>query len=174
MITIRTKRLVIRNFVFEDWVELQEIIIDKETSEFAVFDHQFPTSDIEVQEIAKWFSQGDNFLAVYLESDRRLIGFIALNGETAAEKDLGYCICTAYQRQGYASEACTAVIDYAFYTLGTGRLTSGTANVNHPSCNLLNKLGFKKTAEGIASFRKTPDGKPVEFVGSAFILVKEA
>lgn len=172
MINIKTQRLVIRNFLYEDWVQLQEIIIDKEASEYAVYDHQFPTSDIEVQEIAKWFSQSDSFLAVYLESAKRIIGFIALNGETATEKDLGYCICSTYQGQGYASEACTAVIDYVFDTMGTERLTSGTANANLPSCNLLNKLGFQKTGEGIAYFRKTSEGKPIEFIGSAFILAK--
>ncbi len=172
MVELKTDRLEVRNFTPEDWRGLQKIIIDREASEYAVYDYQLPTSEAGVMEIAADFSGGDSFLAVWEPSISSLIGYIALNRLSEKEFDMGYCLKTEYQGRGYATEACTAVINYAFNSLGAEKLTSGTANANQPSCRLLGRLGFKKTEEGIASFRKTPEGTPIEFVGSAFVLKK--
>lgn len=173
MINIKTNRMLLRNFVIDDWKYLQEIIIDKETSEYAIYDHQFPTSDIEVKKITEWFAKGNKFLAAYDLTDNRVIGYIALNGEEEKEKDIGFCFRSLYQGKGYATEASIAVINYAFNTLNVDQITSGTANLNIPSCMLLSKLGFKKTSEEIVSFRKNSDGNPIEFVGSSFLLERD-
>jgi len=174
MVELKTDRLVIRNFVYEDWKDLQEIALDKEASEYAVYDHPFPTSEQEVKGITEWFAKGDHFLAVQETAVNKVIGYIALNGGgNGSEMDLGYCFHSLYQGKGYATEACTAVIHYAFDILKAERLTSGTANLNYPSCRLLNRLGFRKTGEGTASFRKSPEGNPIEFVGAAFQLEKK-
>ena len=44
-----TKRLMIRNFTPDDAKDLQEIIISKEASKYAIYDHEFPTSLDEVK-----------------------------------------------------------------------------------------------------------------------------
>lgn len=172
MTEIKTNRLLIRNFTSGDWKDLQEVVIDKEASEYAIYDYQFPTSENEVKGITEWFARGTNFLAVYELSDNKVIGYVSLNGGNNERADLGYCFHSAYHKKGYATEACVAIINYAFITLNKEKITSGTANLNHPSCRLLTRLGFNKTGEGIASFRKPPEGKPIEFLGSAFLLEK--
>lgn len=172
MTELKTDRLAVRNFTPENWKELQKIVVDREASEYAIYDYQLPVSDGEVMEITRYFSEGDSFLAVWELSLNRIIGYIALNRVDEKVFDMGYCLSSQYQGKGYATEACSAVINYAFITLGAEKLTSGTANQNHPSCRLLGRLGFKKTEEGIASFRKTPEGAPIEFTGSAFVLKK--
>jgi [ribosomal protein S5]-alanine N-acetyltransferase len=173
MINIKTRRLEIRNFVIDDWKDLQEIVIDKEASEYAIYDYQFPTAEDEVKGVTEWFTKDNSFLAVYELIDKKVIGYISLNGENTEEKDLGYCFSSAYQGKGYATESCIAIINYAFDMLDIKRITSGTANLNFPSCKLLNKLGFIKSGEGIVSFRKTPEGNPIEFAGASFLLEKE-
>ncbi len=173
MVLIKTGRLEIRNFIIDDWKDLQEIVIDKESSEYAIYDYQFPTLDKEVKGIVEWFSKGDNFLAVCELAHNKVIGYISLNGENDKEKDLGYCFSSVYQGIGYATESCTAILNYAFSNMCVERITSGTANLNYPSCKLLNKLGFIKMGEGTASFRKTSEGNPIEFSGSSFLLKKE-
>jgi [ribosomal protein S5]-alanine N-acetyltransferase len=173
MIKINTGRLIIRNFVPDDWEDFQAIIIDKESSEYAAYDHQFPISENEVKRITAWFAKGDDFLAVYELVSDRVIGYLALYGDTKGEKNFGYTFHSAYQKKGCAIEACTGLINYAFNTMLVERLISGTANINQPSCKLLAKLGFRKTGESVTSFRKTPEGKPIEFVGSSFLLEKE-
>ena len=172
MITIKTARLLIRNFVPDDWRGLQAVVIDKESSAYAVYDYPFPTSDNAVQEITGKFAQSDDFLAVCEQSSHQVIGYLAVNVEAEAVRNLGYAFHSAYHRQGYAGEACIAVIDYAFRKLDVVKFTSGTANLNHPSYDLLVKLGFRKTGESVTSFRTAPDGKPVEFTGSSFLLEK--
>ena len=172
MLRITTGRLIIRNFLLDDWKELQEIIEDKESSEYAIYDHQLPTSENEVKQITGWFSQNDEYLAVCELSTKKVIGYLAINDDKKGEKNLGYNLHSAYQRKGYAYEACIAILNYAFNTIGVEKFTSGTANLNYPSINLLVKLGFQKTGESIQSFRSTPEGKPVEFTGSSFVLEK--
>lgn len=173
MTNLVTQRLVIRNFVNEDWEQLKEILIDKEVSKYAIYDYQFPTTDNEIQDITRYFATGNNYLAVCESTSGKIIGFVSLNGENERKLDLGFCIYSPYQRQGYAFEACRTVINYAFSVLNVEQLTSGTANENSPAYKLLHKLGFRISDEGTTSFRKTPDGLPIEFIASLFVLNKE-
>jgi RimJ/RimL family protein N-acetyltransferase len=170
---IKTKRLTIRNFTPDDANDLQEIIISKEASKYAIYDHEFPTSLEEVIKINHRFSLGNKFLAVYEPTDQKVIGFVCLNGESKDILDLGFCFNSKYEGKGYATEASTAVIDYAFNTLHVERLESGTANLNNPARRLLDRLNFSKQNEEILSFRRTPVGKPIEFVGSNYLLEKD-
>lgn len=168
-----TERLTIRNFTPDDAKDLQDIIISKEASKYAMYDHEFPTSLDEVKKINLWFSMGDKFLAVYEPNDHKVIGFICLNGESEKILDLGFCFNSKHEGKGYATEASTAVINYAFNTLQVERLESGTANLNDPARRLLQRLNFSKQNEEILSFRTTPEGKPIEFIGSNYLLEKD-
>ena len=64
MITIETNRLIIRNFDTGDWQDLQEMIIEYQGSEYAKYDHKWPTTTEEVRKTVEWFASGDNYLAV--------------------------------------------------------------------------------------------------------------
>ena len=152
---------------------MQKIVVDKEASPYAPYDHPFPTGEQEVKDIATWFSQHDDFLAVCETASKEVIGYIAMHAEKPKEFNLGYCFHSAYQNKGYATEACIAVVNYAFETLKANRLISGTAVLNLPSCTLLAKLGFRKTGEGITSLQKTAEGKAIEFVGASFESIKD-
>lgn len=173
MVRINTRRLVVRNFILDDWPDLLAIAIDKESSRYAAFDHSFPTAEDEVKGMAAFFAQGDDFLAVSELNSGRVIGYIALNEQGPGERNLGYSFHSAYQHKGYATEACIAAVNYAFTSMGAQRLTSGTANVNEPSLKLLARLGFHKLGENVTSFRSTPEGRPVEFTGCSFLIEKE-
>jgi [ribosomal protein S5]-alanine N-acetyltransferase len=173
MIDIKTKRLEIRKFAIDNWRDLQEIFIDFESSEYAIYDHQLPTTDNKVKEIADRFAKGNKFLAVCELNNNKVIGYVCFNGENDKELDLGYCFNSLYQGKGFATEACISVINYAFNTLQVERLTAGTANLNYPSCRVLNRLGFSIKSESIHSCRKTTEGNPIEFVGSLFLLEKD-
>jgi ribosomal-protein-alanine N-acetyltransferase len=176
MIMMETERLVIRNFNINDWKDLHEMIAQYQSSEYAIYDHEWPTSIEDIKGIAKWFADGDNYLAVCLKNTHKLIGYIALNHDKKddlLEINLGYCFNFDYHSKGYATESCQALIDYVFEQLGADRIVTGTASANHPSCRLLNRLGMKKIDENIGSFRNTPDGKPIEFIGFSFVLSRD-
>lgn len=169
---IRTERLELRNFVPEDFRDLQEIIIDKEASAYAVYDHEFPTADEAVRGITARFAKGDKFMAVWLPKAEKVIGFVCLHGEDR-KLDLGYCFHSTFGGQSYATEACRAVVSHAFNTLMVDSLESGTALLNAPSCRMLDRLGFEKTGEEKLAFRKDAEGNPIEFTGGSFLLEKE-
>lgn len=176
MESIRTERLEIRNFKTDDWETLHEMIVQYESSEVAVYDQKWPTSLDEIKGVAEWFASGDSYLAVYLKDTGRFIGFICLNPEEKQgnrEFNIGYVFNFDYHGKGYATEGCRAMLDRAFGSLLADRVVTGTAATNHASCRLLERLGFKKTGESTGSFRNTPDGKPIEFLGYAYAISKD-
>lgn len=177
MTMLETERLLIRNFHTSDADALAEIIIRYAASEFAAYDQQWPTAQKEIQQITEWFARGDSYLAVCLKATGRLIGFVALNPEPETAHptfNLGYIFDFAYHGQGYATEACRAVLAHVFERLQARCVVTGTAAVNHPSCRLLARLGFRKIAENTTSFRNTPDGQPLQFLGYTFELTRTA
>jgi [ribosomal protein S5]-alanine N-acetyltransferase len=173
MIRLLTERLVIRNFLASDAHALCALINQYEDSAYALYDHQWPTSLVEIVGITEWFARGDSYLAVGLRSTSQFIGFVALDpvsGAGAQVFNLGYIFDAGFHHHGYASEACQAVLDYAFGRLAARQVVSDTASVNRPSCLLLERLGFHKTAEALASLRSTAEGTPIEFLGSTYVL----
>lgn len=151
METILTERLTLRNFCPEDWRDLHEMIVQYQASEYAQYDHQWPTSQGEIQGVARWFSEGDSYLAVCLRSTGKLIGLVALNQEEregGPARNLGYVFHANYHRQGYATEACRAAIEHVFGRLGAGRFVTGTHDANLPSRRLLARLGFRALGGG--------------------------
>ncbi len=174
--TLETERLAIRNFHTSDWEALHEMIVQYESSEYAAYDQQWPTSPEEIKGVAQWFTGGDSFLAVCLKDTGRCIGFVSLNQEQkegCCEFNIGYIFNFDFHGKGYATEACQAAIQHAFGPLAADRVITGTAAANRASWRLLEKLGFKRTTESTGSFRNTPDGKPIEFLGYTYDLSKE-
>jgi ribosomal-protein-alanine N-acetyltransferase len=173
--TLETKRLLIRNFKPGDWEALHEMIVQYQASELAAYDQQWPTGPEDIKRVAEWFASGDSYLAVTLKDTGRFIGFVSLNPEEkegVREYNLGYIFNFDYHGKGYASEACRAALAHAFGTLQADDVITGTAAVNTASCRLLERLGFKKTAESTGSFRNDLEGKPIEFLGYTYVLSK--
>lgn len=173
---IETHRLLIRRFRAEDWNDLREMIMQKESSQYAVYDHEWPTSEKEMKKISEWFAEGDTFCAACLRESGKLIGFISLNRKEKKDRpefDLGFCFNFNYHGKGYATEGCKALLQYAFMELKAEKVTSGTAAENHPACSLLIRLGMKKVGERVTSFRRDSNGKPIEFTGLAFAVSRD-
>src|SRR5205085_7665200 len=59
------------------------------------------------------------------------------------EFGLYYALSPAYQRQGYATEATRALIDYAFTQLALKRIVATTTNENVASIAVMRKVGMR-------------------------------
>ena len=176
MIPIETERLVIRNFTVSDWEALLEMIVQYQASEYAAYDQQWPTSAEEIKGITEWFASGDNFFAACLKDTSQFIGFVALNpekGEDSRGYNIGYVFNSHYHGQGYATEACQAMLNQAFDRMEARKVISGTAAANRASCRLLERLGFRKIDERISSFKTAEDGKPIEFLASLYAISRD-
>jgi [ribosomal protein S5]-alanine N-acetyltransferase len=157
MEAIQTDRLTLRNFSPDDWPDLHEMIVQYQASECAQYDHAWPTSEEEIQGVAKWFSERDSFLAVCLRSTGKVIGLVALNEEEREDgpaRNLGYIFNSDLQGQGYATEACRAAIAYVFERLGETRFITGTHDANLPSRRLLARLGFRALGGGVYTLER--------------------
>ena len=64
-----------------------------------------------------------------------------------AEIDLGYLIAETCRRQGYAKEACEAVLAYARERLDMETVSAYIDKENLPSIGLIEKLGFVQERE---------------------------
>ncbi len=149
---IQTERLIIRNFRIEDWCDLHEMIVQYQANEYSKYDHQWPTAEEEYPKIAKWFSEGDSYLAVCLPATGKVIGFVCLNRadhEDGLAFDMGYIFNSDYHGQGYATEACQAAIHRAFGQLEAVKLVAGTPLGNKASVDLLLRLGFHEVGGGM-------------------------
>jgi [ribosomal protein S5]-alanine N-acetyltransferase len=56
---------------------------------------------------------------------------------------LFWTIGSRYRRAGYATEAATAMIDYAFHTLRLARIVASTDNDNVASMGVMRRLGMR-------------------------------
>ena len=163
---IKTSRLYIRELTSEDWQAMQRIAIDFRNSEYAVYDMPLPVQEDEMKSLTKQFSEIHLFFAVML--DEKMIGYICFH-ENNSIFDLGYCFHSAYHGNGYAKEACSAVLEHFEKTKFVKAFTAGTALKNIPSCKLLEKLGFVLEKTETLSFHKDEYGVDIVFDGGIFV-----
>ncbi|WP_433727801.1 GNAT family N-acetyltransferase [Actinoplanes sp. CA-051413] len=65
------------------------------------------------------------------------------------EAELGYIFDPAYNGHGYATEAATAMVAYAFDRLGMRRITAGCFADNLASVRILEKVGMRREQHGV-------------------------
>ena len=93
-------------------------------------------------------------LAVCLKDSGKLIGDIGIHFlEDTEQIELGYTIAPMFQGFGYAIEAVRAVLDYLFKEESKHRVIASLDPDNERSIKLLDKLGFRKEAHFIKSYR---------------------
>ena len=96
--------------------------------------------------------QGGSYsFLIFARANDRLIGGVTLSNirrGVAQSASLGYWIGADHARQGYMSEALTAVLDFSFGHLGVHRVEAACLPNNTASRALLNKIGFSE--EGYA------------------------
>jgi RimJ/RimL family protein N-acetyltransferase len=86
----------------------------------------------------------------------KLIGRVGVEHreELDGELELGYAIGTEYQRQGYATEVCTAILSYVRRELGFDQVCCLIHEENLISRHFAEKLGFQEQKTMILQNRK--------------------
>jgi RimJ/RimL family protein N-acetyltransferase len=91
--------------------------------------------------------------AIGLREKRTMIGFIGfhtlpgaeyLNSYAPGSVEFGYTIFPDFRKQGYASEAAQALMDWANREHGVTRFVVSISPENEPSLRLAQKFGFHK------------------------------
>jgi ribosomal-protein-serine acetyltransferase len=87
-------------------------------------------------------------LAVQVEGGWRLVGWVQLEiNARARSAEVGYWLDAEFEGRGLVTRAVTAVLDYAFGTLGVARVALPTTVDNTRSRGVAERLGF--TQEGL-------------------------
>lgn len=85
---------------------------------------------------------------VILKPDDQKIGTCGLySREGRTDIDIGFAFLPQFEGFGFATEACTRLIDVAFNDFGLKELKAFTMEENHPSRKLLSRLGMKVVGE---------------------------
>lgn len=160
---IETERLLIRKFKPSDAADLFAYL---SLPEVYRFEPGKPITLQEASDLATERAEADNFLAVVLKASGKMIGHLYIEQRQPPEFrtwEIGYIFNPAYQRLGYASEAASALVDYAFANLHPHRIMARCDQKNPASWKLLEKVGF--TREGafkqVAYFRMDEVGNPI-------------
>ena len=162
MKTLETERLILRPFTENDLAIHHVIFSDPEVCRFYCGKTRTQEETQEWLIHRKWqtrYEDGLGFLAVVRKADDQILGFVALQLYVSPTLrfeeephspfhpltiELSYAIGRAYQRQGYATEACQALIEYGFKEMRLPRLTNGVSEENIPTNRLCQKLGFRQ------------------------------
>lgn len=160
---LETEKLLIRNFKFDDWKDIQALAINKETSKFAKYDLTWPTSDDGCKKMAEFLSGTDSFWAVCLKENGELIGLIAFNSiDENRALDIGHVFHTDYMSAEIMTEALRRMVQYAFDELEIDRITTHNAADWEKQIAPLYRLGMRKTGEGMGPSPAITDGPPIE------------
>ena len=84
--------------------------------------------------------------SIFLKNEDIVIGQITCqpkDNEPENIRDVGWFIDPKYQRQGYASEAAKAVLDFMFNEVEITDIKTSAAEINPGSWKIMEKLGFK-------------------------------
>ena len=167
---IETKRLVLRTFEEKDYDDLYEFLTQLKNDEFE------PYPEITYKNCKKHFKSrlfSNEFYAIELKENSKVIGNIFLGNGKNRSKEVGYIINKDYQRRGYALEALNCIVDKAL-EVGVHRIYALCDPRNDASWMLLEKAGFTK--EGVLKknvyFKKDRNGNPIWKDTAVYSIVK--
>lgn len=150
-IILETERCIIREITEDDLEELYEIYKEPSISlytENLYEDHHKERAYIRdyTEQVYKFCGYG--IWAVIHKESGQMIGRAGLACREGFDTpELGYVIAVPYQRQGYATEVCRAILDYSASELGFPQIRVLFHHENKASLRLCQKLGFQRDGE---------------------------
>lgn len=156
---IETHRLILRNFKNEDYEDLYEFLSQRKDD---ILEGYPEITYDNGKEHLKYRVGSDEFIAIELKENAKVIGNVYIGNREFETKEIGYIINKNYQRRGYASEAVKAVIEREFANK-THRIFAECAPQNECSWRMMERLGFAREAcfRQNVYFRKDKNGNPI-------------
>lgn len=167
---IETPRLVLRAFDLTDAPHVQRLAGAKEVANStALIPHPYPDGVAEAwiaTHAAEWAAHHGLSLAITLKPTGELIGAIGLTfAEAHARAELGYWIGVPLWRQGFATEAATALTDFCFRVIGLNRVQAHHYASNPASGRVLLKVGLRREGTSPKMMLKNERFEDVVFYG---------
>lgn len=150
---LETDRLLLRDFVEEDWKAVLAYQSDPLYLRYYPWSDRTPGS---VRAFVNMFLQFQRErprtkfqLALVLKENEQLIGNcgIRINDVELREANIGYELSSHYWGQGYATEAAREILRFGFEELEMHRIYATTLSANVGSAKVLAKLGMRLEAQ---------------------------
>lgn len=147
-IRVETQRLVLREFLPEDFHQLAPILANPQVMKFSLTGIlSIPQTQKKIESfIASYAKYGFGKWAVILKDSNELIGYCGIAVEkidNQDEKEIGYRIAPRFWDKGLATEAALAVLQYGFNQLKLPYILGIVESANIASVRVLEKLGMK-------------------------------
>jgi RimJ/RimL family protein N-acetyltransferase len=145
--TLETDRLVIRKLEPGDSAFMLDLLNQPSFIRF-IGDRGVKTLEdastyIQERAFAAYEKNGFGPFAVELKTDGRVIGIVSLlDRDELDHVDVGFAFLPDSWRQGFATEATSAVMDFAFQDLGLEKIIAITQPDNIASIKTLDKMGL--------------------------------
>ena len=141
---LRTERLVLRNFDPNDAVDVFSYAQSDKVGPMAGWPPHKTVEDS--RRVVERFIREGEVWAIVEKHTGHVIGSIGLHRDQARKvegaRELGYALGEKHWGQGYACEACDAVLRYAFEELHSPVVSVGHFPTNGQSRRVIKKLGF--------------------------------
>jgi ribosomal-protein-alanine N-acetyltransferase len=144
-LSLQTDRLVLRPSGYEDASRAIKILSDWEVSRMLT-KATFPPDE---EKIRDWFLDHRREWAdatayrFAILHQAKMIGLVDIDGVAGSEGELGYWLEQSAWGRGFAFEAATAAVNFAFEKVGLSKLRAAHAFENGTSGGVLRKLGFR-------------------------------
>jgi len=160
MVELEANRLIIRNYKHSDLPEYHKIMSDKENMYFFI-PFGFVTNSTEgslqsLENALEFNASGAGYrLCIALKENNKMIGGIGytITAKTPVGKvvEMGWFVASGHKNKGYATEASTRLLQYAFSQGNCIRVETACFTENIPTQKVMAKLGFRKEAEKLAA-----------------------
>lgn len=144
---LETTRCLIREMTVEDVDEFYKIYA--EPSITCYMDPLFEETKQEREYVSEYIEKiygfyGYGLWSVVEKKEHKVIGRAGISWREGCDiPELGFVIAVPYQRQGYAYEVCTAILEYGKEELQFDKIQALVKNGNTASVLLCEKLGMK-------------------------------
>ena len=154
---LETERLYLRKICQADFPEICAIL-QNEAVMYA-WEHTFTTGEVHAwiaECIRRYTDDGFSYWAVIEKTSSSFIGVAGVIKEEAEGEEyigVGYIFNNAHWHKGYAYEAASACVHYAFETLGMNGITAQIRPTNTSSVRVAEKLGMTVMCPFIRKYR---------------------
>jgi RimJ/RimL family protein N-acetyltransferase len=147
---IRTERLLLREFVADDWEAVLRYQRDARYLRYYPWENR---GEKDARGFVQMFlgQQQQNprrrfQLAITLPGTHELIGNcgVRMADDSDHEADIGYELSHEWWGHGYATEGSAAMVDFGFRELGVHRVVARCVADNAASVRVLQRLGFRE------------------------------
>ncbi|MFX1391851.1 MAG: GNAT family N-acetyltransferase [Promethearchaeota archaeon] len=153
---LETPRLIIRKYESGDGKYLFQLLESGNNREY-LNEHSDDATNVKtekdaetrIQQLSKdWIERTRFVMGIWLKSSEKYIGqiWIEPNKQEVPSFELGWYLEQSLQKQGFATEAAKASINFIFNNLKAYKIIVITRDDNLRSVKLAERLGFKKEA----------------------------